>query len=105
MGISEAAGGPKEPPRTGRPGPAEKTEASATQEADVGNGSQGTGERPGGEGDDPVVFGTLAAVMAALAVSLVSTAVNTVFIERHHGSDRHRNRRKVRKICCFSKDG
>jgi IS1 family transposase len=51
-----------------------------------------------------VVFGTLRAVLAALAVSLVSTVVNTVFIERHNGTDRNRNRRKVRKTCCFSKD-
>jgi len=51
-----------------------------------------------------VVFGTLAAVLAALALSLVSTRVNTVFVERHNGSDRNRNRRKVRKTCCFSKD-
>ena len=51
-----------------------------------------------------VVFGTLVAVMAALALSLVSTVVNTVFLERHNGSDRNRNRRKVRKTCCFSKD-
>jgi len=51
-----------------------------------------------------VVFGTLVAVMAALAKSLVSKIVNTVFIERHNGSDRNRNRRKVRKTCCFSKD-
>jgi IS1 family transposase len=51
-----------------------------------------------------VVFGTLKAVLAALAVSLVSAVVNTVFIERHNGSDRNRNRRKVRKTCCFSKD-
>jgi IS1 family transposase len=51
-----------------------------------------------------VVFGTLAAVLAALALSLVSKVVNTVFIERHNGSDRNRNRRKVRKTCCFSKD-
>ena len=51
-----------------------------------------------------VVFGTLCAVMAALLLSLVSKVVNTVFIERHNGSDRNRNRRKVRKTCCFSKD-
>ena len=51
-----------------------------------------------------VVFGTLAAVLAALALSLVSKVVNTAFIERHNGSDRNRNRRKVRKTCCFSKD-
>lgn len=51
-----------------------------------------------------VIFGTLAAVLRALALSLVSAVVNTVFIERHNGSDRNRNRRKVRKTCCFSKD-
>ena len=51
-----------------------------------------------------VVFGTLRAVLLALALSLVSTVVNTVFIERHNGSDRNRNRRKVGKTCCFSKE-
>jgi IS1 family transposase len=51
-----------------------------------------------------VVFGSVAAVLAALAVSLVSTAVNTVFVERSNGSDRHRNSRKVRKSYRFSKD-
>ena len=51
-----------------------------------------------------IVFGTKRAVLAALALSLVSAVVNTVFVERHHGSDRNRNRRKVRKTCCFSKD-
>jgi IS1 family transposase len=51
-----------------------------------------------------VVFGTRRAVVAALALSLVSTAVNTVFVERSNGSDRHRNSRKVRKTYRFSKD-
>jgi IS1 family transposase len=51
-----------------------------------------------------VVLGTKAAVRAALALSLVSTAVNTVFVERSNGSDRHRNSRKVRKTYRFSKD-
>jgi IS1 family transposase len=51
-----------------------------------------------------VVFGTLVAVLAVLAASVVSRVVNTVFVERHNGSDRNRNRRKVRKTCCFSKD-
>ena len=50
------------------------------------------------------VFGTGAGVLAALALSLVSKVVNTVFVERHNGSDRNRNRRPVRKTCCFSKD-
>jgi IS1 family transposase len=51
-----------------------------------------------------VIFGTLIAVMAALAASLVSTVVNTAFVERNNGTDRNRNGRKVRKTYCFSKD-
>jgi IS1 family transposase len=51
-----------------------------------------------------VVYGRVAAVLAALALSLVSTRVNTVFVERSNGSDRHRNSRKVRKTYRFSKD-
>ena len=51
-----------------------------------------------------VVFGTVAAILAALAASLVSRVVNTVFVERHNGTDRNRNGRKVRKTYCFSKD-
>jgi hypothetical protein len=51
-----------------------------------------------------VVFGTRVAVLAARAVSLVRKVGNPVFIERHNGSDRNRNRRKVRKTCCLSKD-
>jgi hypothetical protein len=51
-----------------------------------------------------VIYGTAAAVRAALAVSLVSTAVNTVFVERENGTDRNRNARKVRKTDGFSKD-
>jgi len=54
--------------------------------------------------DYRVVFGTVAAVMAALAVSTASKAINTAFVERHHGSDRNRNGRKVRQTYCFSKD-
>jgi len=49
-------------------------------------------------------FGTEAMPAAALADSSVSTTVNTSFLERHNGSDRHRNSRKVRKTYRFSKD-
>jgi IS1 family transposase len=95
---------PKDQPRTGRPGrpkkpkkvlPKQLTYATVHKERENGRVVKVTTR---------VVFGTLAAVMAALAVSLVSKIVNTVFIERHNGSDRNRNRRKVRKTCCFSKD-
>ena len=51
-----------------------------------------------------VVYGTKAAVQEALDNSAVSEAVNTVFVERHNGTDRNRNARKVRKTYCFSKD-
>jgi IS1 family transposase/transposase-like protein len=51
-----------------------------------------------------VIFGTVAAVEAALANSAVSGTVNTAFVERHNGTDRNRNARKVRKTYCFSKD-
>ena len=50
-----------------------------------------------------VVFGRVLAVLAALAVSLVSKVVNTFFLERHNGTDRNRNGRKARKTYCFSK--
>jgi hypothetical protein len=51
-----------------------------------------------------LIFGTLLALASALLVSAVSTIVNTVFVERHNGTDRNRNSRKARKTYCFSKD-
>ena len=51
-----------------------------------------------------VVFGTMAAVLAALAQSKVSRWINTSFLERQNATDRHRNARKVRKTYTFSKD-
>jgi len=51
-----------------------------------------------------VIFGRLAAVMAALGMSGVSRAINTSFVERQNGTDRHRNARKARKTYRFSKD-
>ena len=43
-------------------------------------------------------------MLAALARSTVSKAINTAFVERQNGTDRNRNARKVRKSYCFSKD-
>jgi IS1 family transposase len=51
-----------------------------------------------------LIFGTLLALAAALLASAVSRLVNTVFVERHNGTDRNRNARKARKSYCFSKD-
>ena len=95
----------EQPPlRTGRPGRPKKptkvlpkglTYATVHKERENGRVKKVTTR---------VVFGTKRAVLAALALSLVSVVVNTCFVERHNGSDRNRNRRKVRKTCCFSKD-
>jgi len=54
--------------------------------------------------DFRVVFGTVAAVMAALKLSRVSNKINTAFVERQNGTDRGRNGRKTRKTYGFSKD-
>jgi hypothetical protein len=51
-----------------------------------------------------VVFGTMAAVAAALAGSRVSRSINTSFLERQHLTDRHHNARRSRKTYRFSKD-
>jgi hypothetical protein len=51
-----------------------------------------------------VVFGTMAAVQAALAKSKASRRINTSFLERQNATDRHHNARKVRKAYTFSKD-
>jgi hypothetical protein len=51
-----------------------------------------------------VVFGTMAAVEAALGRSTVSRSINTAFLERQNATDRHHNARKVRKTYTFSKD-
>ena len=51
-----------------------------------------------------VVFGTMAAVLAALGHSKVSRRINVSFLERQNATDRHHNARKVRKAYTFSKD-
>ena len=51
-----------------------------------------------------LVFGTEERLKAALTTSSVSRTVNTSFLERQNGTDRHRNSRKVRKTYRFSKD-
>lgn len=50
-----------------------------------------------------LVYGTLLSLAAALVWGVLDW-VNTVFVERSNGSDRHRNSRKVRKTYRFSKD-
>jgi IS1 family transposase len=50
------------------------------------------------------VFGDAASLAMALQQSSASSVVNTSFVERHNGTDRHRNARKARKTYRFSKD-
>ena len=49
------------------------------------------------------IYGTQQALAAALAASPASRAVNTAFVERVNGTDRHLNARKGRKTYRFSK--
>jgi len=51
-----------------------------------------------------VVFGTMGAVLGALARSQVGRSINTSFLERQNATDRHHNARKVRKTYTFSED-
>jgi hypothetical protein len=51
-----------------------------------------------------VVFGTLRLLDALLKRSTASTTINTSFVERNNGTDRHQNSRKRRKTYAFSKD-
>jgi len=50
-----------------------------------------------------LVFGTPKQLQQRLETSPASSHVNTAFIERANGCDRHRNPRKARKVLSFSK--
>jgi len=52
-----------------------------------------------------LVFGTPEQLQRRLETSPASSHVNTAFIERANGCDRHRNPRKARKVLSFSKQG
>lgn len=51
-----------------------------------------------------LVFGTLYLLGGLLKRSSASTTINTSFVERNNGTDRHQNSRKRRKTYAFSKD-
>jgi hypothetical protein len=51
-----------------------------------------------------LVFGTLFLLGALLKRSTASTTINTSFVERNNGTDRHQNSRKRRKTYGFSKE-
>lgn len=91
------------PPKTGRRGrprapylvpPPGLTYATVTKKREKGDVVE-VGTR--------IVFGTDDGVKAALGASRASRAINTSFVERENGTDRHRNARKARKTYRFSK--
>jgi len=103
--ILDAFGVDVTPPRTGKPGRPRK----ARREPKPGL-TYATVHKTREKGRvvsivTTLVFGTAALLAAALALSKCSTGVNTSFIERLNGTDRHRNARKSRKTYRFSKDG
>jgi hypothetical protein len=51
-----------------------------------------------------LVSGALCLLAARLSRSTASTTINTSFVERNNGTDRHQNSRKRRKTYAFSKD-
>jgi hypothetical protein len=51
-----------------------------------------------------VVLGTKEPVAEALEQGTTSETVNTSYVERYHGTQRHFNARKARKVYTFSKE-
>ena len=102
--ILEAYGRTVVPERTGRPGRPKAPYKVAPKDLCYATVRK---TREKGRVEEIVVgavFGTLKAVKAALKRSRVSRSINTAFVERHNGTDRDFNARKVRKTYCFSKD-
>src|SRR5512135_1356659 len=95
-----------EPPRPKRPGPGRPPKPMKVMPADL---CYATVRKRREKGRvvavvRTLVFGTLALLQALLDRSTVSTTVNTSFVERHNGTDRHQNSRKRRKTYAFSKE-
>jgi IS1 family transposase len=101
--VRKAYGREVVPPHTGKPGRPQAPDKVAPPERQYATGHKMRETGRVVQVDCRVVFGTVLEVMTALAQSAVSKAINTAFVERHHGTDRNRNARKVRKRYCFSK--
>ena len=95
-----------EPPRPRRPGPGRPPKPVKVVPADQCYATVRKRREKGRvmEVVRTVVFGTLCLLEALLRRSTARTTINTSFVERHNGTDRHQNARKRRKPCAFSKD-
>ena len=92
------------PPRTGKPGRPQAPYTVALPELQYATVPKTSEKGRVVKGDCRVVCGSAGAGLAALAQSGVRQALNPALIERHNGTDRNRNARKVRKSYCFSKN-
>jgi IS1 family transposase len=102
--ILKAYGQKVTPPRTGKPGRPKGARRIAPAPLKYATVHKTRRKGRVVKVDLRVVFGTQAEVAAAIEASAVSKTINTAFVERHNGTDRNRNARKVRKSYCFSKD-
>lgn len=102
--ILNAYGTEVVPPHTGKPGRPKAPYKVAPPELQYATVHKTREKGRVVKVDFRVVFGTVLGVMVALAQSVVSKTINTAFVERHNGTDRNRNARKVRKSYCFSKN-
>jgi IS1 family transposase len=102
--ILNAYGQEVVPPRTGKPGRPKAPYKVAPPELQYATVHKTRAKGRVVNVDFRVIFGTVVGVMAALALSQVSKAINIAFVERHHGTDRHRNARKSRRSYGFSKN-
>jgi hypothetical protein len=92
------------PPRTGQPGRPPRPYPVAPRQLRYATVHKTRHQGRVVKVETRVIFGLLAAILLALSWSRVSRSVNTSFVERHNGTDRNRNSRKVRKTYGFSKD-
>jgi hypothetical protein len=102
--ILNAYGTTVVPPRTGKPGRPPKPYRVAPRQLRYATVHKTRSKGRVVKVEMRVIFGLLAAILLALSWSRVSQSVNTSFVERHNGTDRNRNSRKVRKTYGFSKD-
>jgi len=102
--IRDAYGTRVTPPRTGRRGRPRQSYTAVPPEVTYATVHKERENNRVARVSTRVVFGTPDAVTSALALSSASRSVNTCSVERHNGTDRNRNSRKVRKSYAFSKD-
>jgi hypothetical protein len=95
-----------ETPRPRRPGPGRPPKPVKVVPAELGYATVRKRREKGRvvEVVRTLVFGTLYLLGGLLGRSTASTTINTSFVERNNGTDRHQNSRKHRKTCGFSKD-